>query len=183
MFIGYILVFFSYVTIGVMGYIGFVGTSFKSFFVNEEGTSSAGMISQNCLNMFDFKDVPAFVLRFAIFFLNFTTYPLLSFFINDLALKILFQSREAATRTNSIIVCTVILSVPLLCAIFYPNIGTILSYAGAISGFLIIYVFPIMVHLKSEHEKIKHPQMTNVTQLKEHDKTSKQEIVTEDATH
>lgn len=38
--------------------------------------------------------------------------------------------------------------IPLLFALFYPNIGTILSYVGAFAGFLIIYCIPVLVYLK-----------------------------------
>ena len=47
--------------------------------------------------------------------------------------------------------------IPLLFALFYPNIGTVLAYVSAVSGFLIIYVFPVLVHLKQMRTKIMHP--------------------------
>ena len=42
MFIGYFLVFISYAIVGCMGYIGFMGTYFKSYFLKVEGTETAG---------------------------------------------------------------------------------------------------------------------------------------------
>ena len=42
MFIGYLLVFISYIIVGTMGYIGFIGTYFKDYFVKEEGGETAG---------------------------------------------------------------------------------------------------------------------------------------------
>ena len=65
-FLGYVFVCLSYVSVGAMGYIGFMSVFFKNYFKG----ASDGMIAQNCLNMFDFQDVPAFVLRTAIFFEN-----------------------------------------------------------------------------------------------------------------
>jgi len=47
--------------------------------------------------------------------------------------------------------------IPLLFALFYPNIGTVLAYVSAVSGFLIIFVFPILVHLKRMRTKITNP--------------------------
>ena len=47
--------------------------------------------------------------------------------------------------------------IPFLFAILYPNIGTVLGYMGAISGFLIIYTLPTLVHLKIMKTKITNP--------------------------
>jgi len=81
MFLGYLFVFISYIVIGSLGYIGFTGTNFSTYFVNHEGTATAGEIAQNCLNMFDYQDAAAFVLRLAIFLLIFSGYPLVHFFL------------------------------------------------------------------------------------------------------
>lgn len=42
LFYGYLLVFFSYASVGLFGYFGFIGTNFTQYFVNEEGTPLAG---------------------------------------------------------------------------------------------------------------------------------------------
>ena len=39
-------------------------------------------------------------------------------------------------------------------ALFYPNIGSVLSYVGAICGFVIIYLLPVMVYLSQKREEI-----------------------------
>ena len=104
--------------------------------------------------MFDYLDVPAFVLRTAIFFENFTTYPLLSLFVNDMIQKAFWRGSEVSART-SLIINFMISFLPLMFAVFYPNIGTILSYAGAISGFFIIYVLPVFAYLRFEADKLK----------------------------
>ena len=44
MFIGYFLVFISYVVVGSMGYIGFMGTNFRAYFVKMENSDTAGQI-------------------------------------------------------------------------------------------------------------------------------------------
>jgi amino acid transporter len=81
MFLGYLFVFISYIVIGSCGYIGFIGTDFTDYYVNHEATATAGQIAQNCLLMFDYLDVAAFVLRSAIFLLIFSGYPLVHFFL------------------------------------------------------------------------------------------------------
>ena len=42
----------------------------------------------------------------------------------------------------------------LMFALFYPNIGTVLSWSGAICGFVIIYCLPVMVYLAQSREDI-----------------------------
>lgn len=39
-------------------------------------------------------------------------------------------------------------------ALFYQNIGTILSYVGAICGFVIIYFLPVLVYLAQSKEEV-----------------------------
>ena len=145
--------FATYIIVGAMGYIGFTGKFFKQYFINTQNGSTPNLIAQNCLNMFHYRDVPAFILRLAILFLNFSTYPLLSFFVNGMITRVCFGERPVSRWTSSII-NFLISFFPLMFALFYPNIGTVLSYAGAVSGFFIIYVLPVFVHLKNERTKI-----------------------------
>ena len=42
--IAYILVFFAYILMGTFGYIGFIGTLFKDYFVRVESTSHRALI-------------------------------------------------------------------------------------------------------------------------------------------
>lgn len=87
-FIGYLLVFISYAVCGSLGYIGFLGFSFSDYFESVESTATAGQIDQNCMNMFDYTNVPAFILRLAIFMLLFSTYPLVHYFLNTILLNL-----------------------------------------------------------------------------------------------
>ena len=103
--------------------------------------------------MFDYKDIAAFVLRLAIFLLIFSTYPLLSFFLNDIILKLFFRNVEVNNMT-SFLINFGISFFPLLFALFYPNVGIILSYAGAISGFAIIYILPVTTFMKWKRTQI-----------------------------
>ena len=103
--------------------------------------------------MFFYTDVPAFILRLAIFLLIFSGYPLVHYFCASILLKLLFGNVEQKRLTELcvgyfiIIVCT-------LFALFYPNIGTVLSYVGAVCGFVIIYLLPVLVHLAQSREEI-----------------------------
>jgi len=156
MFWGYFLVFISYAVCGSLGYIGFLGTKFTSYFVNHEGSSTAGEIDQNCLNMFDYLNVYAFILRLAIFLLLFSTYPLVHYFLMNILMILFWRNQEVPRRTEWILNVSITF-IPFLFALFYPNIGTILSYVSAVSGFAVIYVFPVLVHLKRMKTNITNP--------------------------
>ena len=97
--------------------------------------------------MFDYKDIAAFILRFAIFMLIFSTYPLMSYFLDDMIRRLFFRNVEISKVVKFWINFSISF-VPLLFSLFYPNIGTILGYVGAIAGFFIIYIFPVITYLK-----------------------------------
>lgn len=59
--------------------------------------------------------------------------------------------------------------VPLLFAIFYPNIGTVLSYASSVSGFFMIYLVPVMAYMKMKKLEILHPLLAAAIQENEVD--------------
>ena len=42
MFLGYFFVFISYLLIGTMGYIGFIGSDFSEYYTGTVGTDTAG---------------------------------------------------------------------------------------------------------------------------------------------
>lgn len=153
LFLGYLFVFISYIVLGSLGYIGFVGFDFANYFESKEGSATEGQIDQNCLNMFNYSDVPAFILRIAIFFLLVSGYPLIHFFVQSALLKLFFGDKEASRLTKLSIGWSMIV-MNLLFALFYPNIGTVLSYVGACCGFVIIYMLPVMVHLAQSREEI-----------------------------
>ena len=60
MLIGYVLVFVTYVLIGIMGVYGFLGVNF------EQAEPSVNMIEQNCFNMLPSDDKWATFIRFCI---------------------------------------------------------------------------------------------------------------------
>lgn len=126
--------------------------------------------------MYPYNDVAAFILRISIFFLLFSTYPLIGFFLKVIMKNLLFRNRQVSLLTDFIM--TVLMCfIPLLFALFYPNVGTILSYVSAVSGFLVIFVLPVAVHLKRMRIKIMHPLLaealaTNDFQLKLNDFSS-----------
>lgn len=116
--------------------------------------------------MFEYTDIGAFILRLAIFMLLFTTYPLVAYFLNDILINLFFKS-EAPGPLMSLILNLSITFVPLMFALFYPNIGTVLSYISALSGFLIIYIYPVLVYLKHMRTQIENPLLAEAIQNNE----------------
>jgi len=47
--------------------------------------------------------------------------------------------------------------VPLAFALFFPKIGSILGYAASVSGFLMIYVIPVITYMKMKKVEILNP--------------------------
>lgn len=157
LFMGYSLVFMTYVIVGGLGSIGFISSKFAPYYTGvESDPKMAGQINENCLNMFDYTNIPAFVLSLAIASCLFSTYPLINQFLK-LIIKNLFWARQDVSKKAEVSLTLIFAVVPLLFALFYPNIGTLLSYVGAISGFILIYVLPVMVHLKQMRMRIQNP--------------------------
>ena len=146
MFLGYFFVFLTYVVIGTLGYIGFMGTNFTNYFIEKVGSDTAGELDQNCLSMFFYTDIAAFILRIAIFLLIFSTYPLIHFFVYQMLIKLFFGETKVKKYIKLAFGQAIIVA-NLCFALFYPNIGTIMSYVGSVCGFVIIYCLPVMVYL------------------------------------
>ena len=57
---------------------------------------------------------------------------------------------------------------PLICALYVPNIGTLLSVVSTISGYLVIYILPVFVHLKHMRTKITNPLLAEALVMNEY---------------
>ena len=106
--------------------------------------------------MYDYAAPAAFVLRLSIFFLIFTTYPLVAYFLYDLILK-LFNKGNEPKRIVGLLINVGINLFPLICSLYIPHIATLLGIVGTIAGYLIIYVLPIFVFLKHQRTKLTNP--------------------------
>ena len=116
--------------------------------------------------MYKFTSVMAFVLRLAIFFLIFSTYPLVAYFLYDLILRLFFKSEEPA-KVISVSINIGINLFPLICALYIPHIGTLLGVVGTISGYLVIYVLPVFVYLKHMRTQITNPLLAEALVMNE----------------
>ena len=113
----------------------------------------------------------AFVLRLAIFFLIFSTYPLVAYFLYDLIVRLFFKAQEPA-KTIGVAINVGINLFPLICALYIPHIGTLLGVVGTISGYLVIYVLPVFVFLKHKRTQITNPLLAEALVMNEY-KTEK----------
>ena len=120
------MVGFSYISVGIMGSIGFTGTYFNDYYVKELGNGKPLSIDQNCMNMFGQTDGLAFVMRLALFSLLFCCFPLINHFLRSLVFKLIFRDKEVSQR-NFVIINFINLFIPTMITIFYPKVGSILG--------------------------------------------------------
>ena len=59
--------------------------------------------------------------------------------------------------------------IPLIFAIFYPKVGSILGYTASSSGFLMIYVVPVITYMKMKKLEITNPLLAAALQENEVD--------------
>jgi len=106
--------------------------------------------------MFKITDILAFVMRFALFALLFCCFPLINHFLRSLCLQLFFKDKEITNKIFYPLNVT-ILFVPAMITIFYPKIGSILGLIGAVAGLFIVYILPVITHLKKVRTEIEHP--------------------------
>ena len=110
--------------------------------------------------MFNYKDMIAFIVRLSIFLMILSGYPLMHYFVGKLMENLFFAGRKVS-RITEIFFGVCLNLAGLSCTIFYPNVGSVLAYLGAIAGFLIIYSIPVFVHLSQLRAKIYKKTLEN----------------------
>ena len=147
-------------SVGLMGSIGFMGKYFDDYYIHNAKHHQSGPdtyeMSQDCMQMFIVTDVLAFIMRFALFALFFCCFPLINHFLRSLCLQLFFKDKEITDKIFYPVNITILL-VPALITIFYPKIGSILGLIGAIAGLFIVYILPVITHLKKVRTEIEHP--------------------------
>mmetsp|Transcript_12476 Transcript_12476/g.18648 ORF Transcript_12476/g.18648 Transcript_12476/m.18648 type:complete len:546 (+) Transcript_12476:67-1704(+) len=113
-----------------------------------------GPIQDNFLNQFPPGNIMANIARGFVFFQLISIYPLLIFIVRVQFFGTLWGvSYPGTTAVWMLALCCC--TVTTLIAIFYPNIGTIIQYAGAVCGAVYLYFLPIAVHLVRQKQKKK----------------------------
>lgn len=133
----------------MFGYFGFKGVYFKEYYLNLQLHKSALIINSNCLNMFTATDPIGFILRVLFYLMLSCTFPLVLHILKSMLILIIW--RKEVEEVSVVIfrgIGIIALFVPFLFAVFYPQVGSILSWTGSIAGLLIIYILPVVIHLK-----------------------------------
>ena len=130
-----------------------MGVMFKDYFDKD---SHNGLIDQNCLDMFEYISVIGFTVRFAIFCLCFASYPLINLILRTSLLNAFLPEIELTKKLLLLINASLTL-IPLMFAMFFKGIGSVLACTGSLSGLVIIYVLPVAVHLKKRYTQITNP--------------------------
>ena len=110
--------------------------------------------------MFEPTDIAAVLIKFAIFMQLFSAYPLLNHFQRTILMNLLMPNidkLEDIPKVKFFLLNATISIFPLIFALFYPDIGSILGYVGSISGFLMIYTIPVFTYLKMKRLEIESP--------------------------
>ena len=140
---------------GTFGYIGFIGTLFRDYFADSTGKHNS-LIDQNCMNMFDYLSTLGFIVRFAIFCMCFASYPLINLILRTSLLNAFWRHREM-TKRSLVLLNAAITLIPLTIALFLDEIGSLLAFTGSISGLVLIYTLPVLVHLRRRYIQITNP--------------------------
>ena len=156
-FVGYILVFLTYVCAGTLGYYGFTGTIFA-----EKLDADDYVMEQNCLNMFPIKSIPGTILRLCAF--------LQILFVNALILSVeraqilllLTGSPEAKSTNVNLLMNFFILLPAFLAAVWYPKVGSLAAMLGAVACMFVVYFIPIVTYLKFMSTSIHNPELASI---------------------
>ncbi len=105
-------------------------------------------MNQNFLNNFHLDDTLTVICRALILFQLTTVFPLIMYILRKQAF-LLIIGREHEKLHHITAVNAIVLTICILVACFYPSIGTIIRFSGAFCGFVIVFLLPCLVHLKS----------------------------------
>ncbi|CAJ0601726.1 unnamed protein product [Cylicocyclus nassatus] len=136
--IGYSLAAFCYVFIGFAFYAGF--------------PVQRSCISDNFLNNFGAGDIMSSTARMFLLFQMITVLPLLMFLIRS-QLCYAFVGKTWPGLGSVFILNFAIMCMAVSVAIFYPKVGSLLRYVGAMSGLVYVFALPCIVYMKKLHSE------------------------------
>lgn len=131
--IAYILVCGTYLIVGICLYVSFNGDKSK--------------IKSNFLKNFTLDAdnyVFAFVAQCFLFVQFVTVFPLLMYLIRFQAMTMLFKSAWPSLW-HVLALNALLVALAVFIAIFFPNIGPLLRYTGAICGLIYVFAMPLLV--------------------------------------
>uniref|UniRef100_A0A8C6SE32 Neutral amino acid transporter 9 n=1 Tax=Neogobius melanostomus TaxID=47308 RepID=A0A8C6SE32_9GOBI len=139
--VAYLLVGLTYLYVGVL-----IFASFPSPPLTKE------CIEPNFLDNFPSSDVLVFVARAFLLFQMVTVYPLLGYLVRVQVMTHFFGS-SYPSFFHVLLLNIFIVGAGVLTAIFYPNIGSIIRFSGAMCGLALVFVFPALIHMISLHRQ------------------------------
>lgn len=116
--------------------------------------------------MFALDDVVAVIVRVLIYIQLSCSYPLVAHFQKVIIMNYIWKTTEVSDFTFRSL-SAIITSIPLCFALFYPKVGSILGYAASLSGFLMIYVIPVLAYFKMKKVEIMNPLLAGALQENE----------------
>jgi len=131
--IGFSLVALTYTFVGTMVFISF--------------PLSKNCIDQNFIKNLTSYDGMAIIARFFLFLQMSTVFPLLAFLFRVNFLYVLFKVQDFPGYSKVIALNMITIGICAIIAIFYPNVGDIIGWSGAISGLVYVFLLPCLVNI------------------------------------
>uniref|UniRef100_A0A8C1T146 Neutral amino acid transporter 9 n=1 Tax=Cyprinus carpio TaxID=7962 RepID=A0A8C1T146_CYPCA len=135
--LAYLLVGLTYLYVGVL-----IFAAFPSPPLSKE------CIEPNFLDNFPSSDMLVFFARTCLLFQMTTVYPLLGYLVRVQLMGQLFGDHYPSFL-HVFILNIFVVGAGVLMARFYPNIGSIIRYSGAICGLALVFVLPSLIHMIS----------------------------------
>uniref|UniRef100_A0A674NVW0 Neutral amino acid transporter 9 n=1 Tax=Takifugu rubripes TaxID=31033 RepID=A0A674NVW0_TAKRU len=135
--VAYLLVGLTYLYVGVL-----IFAAFPSPPLSKE------CIEPNFLDNFPSSDIMVFVARSFLLFQMITVYPLLGYLVRVQLMGQMFGSHYPSFF-HVLLLNVMVVGAGVLMAMFYPNVGSIIRYSGAICGLALVFILPSLVHVKS----------------------------------
>lgn len=118
--------------------------------------------------MFTATDPIGFILRVLFYLMLSCTFPLVNHILKSMLILIIWRKEVEEVSVSIFRVIGIFtLVVPFLFAVFYPQVGSILSWTGSIAGLLIIYILPVIIHLKIVRTRYENPLLAKALELNE----------------
>lgn len=133
--VAYLLVGMTYLYVGVL-----IFASFPSPELSKE------CIEPNFLDNFPSSDVMVFVARAFLLFQMTTVYPLLGYLVRVQVMSQFFGTHYPGF-CHVLVLNVFIVAAGVLMAKYYPNIGSIIRYSGAMCGLALVFVLPSLIHM------------------------------------
>ena len=135
----FMLVAFTYIPIGVIFYSTF--------------PLAKDCIAANFLDNFPPHITFLAIVRAFLLFQMLTVYPLLAYFIRTQLFTYVIGPNFAFKWWRTIVINCVLMALSTLVAIFYPNVGFIIRWVGAISGLAYIFILPCLTYMCALYQR------------------------------